>query len=146
MILVVEDKHHDILLVRRAFAWAKVKVPLHVVTDGDLAVQYLSGAEPYEDRQRYPPPALVLLDLHLPRRSGHEDHRGRAAATSPWKPWQSAPSGALCRRRVIPRTKPYGGSPNVTASFLTLRRLTKLYDAPPNVRMWLPTLGCGCQH
>jgi CheY-like chemotaxis protein len=72
MILVVEDKHYDILLVRRAFAWAKVKVPLHVVTDGDLAVQYLSGAEPYEDRQRYPPPALVLLDLHLPRRSGHE--------------------------------------------------------------------------
>jgi len=72
MILVVEDKQHDILLAQRAFARAKVKVPLHVVNDGDAAVQYLSGAEPYEDRQRYPPPALVLLDLNLPRRSGHE--------------------------------------------------------------------------
>ena len=71
-ILLVEDSRHDILLAERAFARARVTAPLHIVTDGEAAIQYLAGREPYQDRQRYPLPLLVLLDLRLPRRNGHE--------------------------------------------------------------------------
>jgi DNA-binding response OmpR family regulator len=42
------------------------------VEDGEAAVFYLSGEEPYGDRDRYPLPVLILLDLKLPRKSGAE--------------------------------------------------------------------------
>src|SRR5438270_829679 len=71
-ILLVEDNDDDVLLVRRAFAKAKLGTPLAVVRDGDAAVEYLGGGGPYADRERHPLPALVLLDLKLPRRSGFE--------------------------------------------------------------------------
>lgn len=71
-ILVVEDDPNDALLLERAFRKARLANPLQLVADGDAAVAYLSGAETYGDREKYPLPALVLLDLKLPRRSGHE--------------------------------------------------------------------------
>lgn len=71
-ILLVEDDPNDILLTQRAFQRANIINPLQIVQDGDAAVQYLSGQEPYSDRERYPLPILMLLDLKLPRRSGLE--------------------------------------------------------------------------
>lgn len=71
-VLLVEDAHSDVLLVRRAFARAGLAATLHVVGGGDAAVAYLSGEAPYDDRERHPSPDLVLLDLKLPRRSGME--------------------------------------------------------------------------
>jgi CheY-like chemotaxis protein len=71
-ILLVEDDARDILLIKRAFRRAGITNPLQVVSDGDEAVLYLSGEAPYGDRSFYPLPALILLDLKLPRRSGAE--------------------------------------------------------------------------
>lgn len=71
-ILLVEDNHTDVLLIQRAFRKANVTVPLQVVGDGEAAVLYLSGQEPYGDRIRYPLPVMILLDLKLPRKSGAE--------------------------------------------------------------------------
>lgn len=71
-ILLVEDDPRDVLLVRRAFQKAGISTPIQVVNDGDAAVLYLSGKEPYDERSYYPLPALILLDLKLPRRSGSE--------------------------------------------------------------------------
>ena len=71
-ILLVEDNPRDILLIQRAFGKAGIINPLQVVNDGDAAVLYLSGEEPYSERSHYPLPALILLDLKLPRRSGAE--------------------------------------------------------------------------
>lgn len=72
-ILLVEDNPADILLMRRAFRKEElVNTSLQVVADGDAAVSYLSGEGEYGDRDRYPFPDVVLLDLKLPRRSGHE--------------------------------------------------------------------------
>ncbi|ALF52139.1 chemotaxis protein CheY [Nostoc piscinale CENA21] len=71
-ILLVEDNPQDILLVQRAFRKAGITNPLKIVTDGDAAVLYLSGEAAYGDRSLYPIPALILLDLKLPRRSGAE--------------------------------------------------------------------------
>ena len=72
IILLVEDNPTDVLLIQRAFRKANVNVPLQVVGDGENAVLYLSGQEPYSDRNRYPLPVLILLDLKLPRKSGTE--------------------------------------------------------------------------
>lgn len=71
-ILLVEDDPNDVLLIRRAFSRAKLLNPLHVVNDGDSAVNYLAGTDEYGDRNLHPLPALILLDLKLPRRSGLE--------------------------------------------------------------------------
>jgi CheY-like chemotaxis protein len=71
-ILIVEDNPTDVMLIRRAFAKANIGNPLQFVRDGDAAVQYLAGDAAYADRDTYPLPALVLLDLKLPRRSGLE--------------------------------------------------------------------------
>jgi len=71
-VLVVEDNPTDVLLIRRAFARAQIANPLQVVQDGDAAVQYLSGEGVYGDRGAFPLPAVMLLDLKLPRRSGLE--------------------------------------------------------------------------
>ncbi|MDP8965806.1 MAG: response regulator [Cyanobacteriota bacterium] len=72
IILLVEDNPQDVLLIQRAFRKANLTIPLQVVKDGEAAVHYLSGEEPYGDRLHYPLPVLILLDLKLPRKSGAE--------------------------------------------------------------------------
>src|SRR5437660_5120901 len=71
-ILLVEDSADDVLLIRRAFQKAGITNPIQVVEHGDAAVSYLAGEPPFADRQRFPLPVMVLLDLKLPRRSGLE--------------------------------------------------------------------------
>jgi len=71
-VLLVEDNADDVELLQRALRKAAVSCPVQVVGDGDAAVDYLEGNGPYADRDAYPYPTLVLLDLKLPRRSGFE--------------------------------------------------------------------------
>ncbi|MBD2258309.1 response regulator [Pseudanabaena sp. FACHB-2040] len=71
-ILLVEDDPGDVFRIQRAFRKANVVSPLEVVTDGEQAIHYLQGQGVYQDRDRYPVPILVLLDLKLPRYSGFE--------------------------------------------------------------------------
>ncbi|MGB6298133.1 MAG: response regulator [Rivularia sp. (in: cyanobacteria)] len=71
-ILLVEDDSNDILFIQRAFRRSKLEKPMQIVRDGDEAVAYLSGKGDYADRNLYPLPSMILLDLKLPRRSGLE--------------------------------------------------------------------------
>ena len=71
-ILIVEDSPDDLALMRRAFERGQIANPVHVVADGEAAIAYLAGENAYADRARHPLPALVLLDLRLPRKSGFE--------------------------------------------------------------------------
>jgi CheY-like chemotaxis protein len=72
VILLVEDDPNDVLLVQRAFTRLNIVNSFQVVRDGEEAVDYLSGEGKFADRETYPLPVLVLLDLKLPKKSGLE--------------------------------------------------------------------------
>ena len=65
-VLLVEDNPDDVFLMRRVFKKARINARLLVVTDGKQAISYLESTGDYHDRQLYPLPDLVFLDLKLP--------------------------------------------------------------------------------
>ena len=71
-ILQVEDDEDGAFLIKELFRETGITNPIHVVTDGQMAIDYLAGAGRFANRDSYPLPALVLLDLKLPKRSGFE--------------------------------------------------------------------------
>jgi CheY-like chemotaxis protein len=71
-ILLVEDDASQALLVERVLSKARLANRLLKVRNGDEAIAYLGGRGQYDDRSRHPLPALVLLDVHLPGKSGLE--------------------------------------------------------------------------
>lgn len=68
-ILLVEDNEGDVELTREAFEEAKFRNNLHVVNDGDEALDFLFNRGKYQDSVT---PDIILLDLNLPRTDGHE--------------------------------------------------------------------------
>lgn len=71
-ILLVEDNPDDAELTGLAFAEARIANPLVVVGDGVEALDYLFARGAWADRDPRDVPALVLLDLNLPRLDGRE--------------------------------------------------------------------------
>jgi CheY-like chemotaxis protein len=71
-ILLVEDNEDDVFLMQFALKSARIFNPLHVVEDGERAVDYLSGVGAYADRARFPYPGLVFLDVKLPYMTGFD--------------------------------------------------------------------------
>jgi CheY-like chemotaxis protein len=68
-ILLVDDDPGDVLITREAFAENKVRNHLSVVSDGETAMDFLRRDGRFADAPR---PDLILLDLNLPRKDGHE--------------------------------------------------------------------------
>ncbi len=71
-ILLVEDNPDDESLTLRAFSKNGVENPVVVARDGVEALDYLSGSGIHAGRDRSVMPAVVLLDLKLPRIDGLE--------------------------------------------------------------------------
>jgi CheY-like chemotaxis protein len=71
-LLYAEDEEDDVYLMTRAFEKVGVPNPLAVVRDGQEVVNYLTGKGKYSNREEFPMPCLLLLDLNLPQRSGLE--------------------------------------------------------------------------
>jgi CheY-like chemotaxis protein len=71
-ILLAEDDPNDVLLIQRAFQKAGMRQVLKVVRDGEEAIAYLSGEGDFADRERFPKPFLLLLDLKMPGADGFE--------------------------------------------------------------------------
>lgn len=71
-VLFVDDSENDILLLRRAFKKGEFPFAQREVHNGEEAIAYLSGNGVYSDRDKYPPPSLVLLDLNMPMKNGFD--------------------------------------------------------------------------
>lgn len=72
-VLLVEDDPNQVFLMRRALAKANLPAEaLQVAADGDEAIAYLRGDGEFADRSQFPLPCFLLLDLHMPKRSGLE--------------------------------------------------------------------------
>ena len=66
-ILLVEDNMADILLLQEALEDIDLDLRLHVVNNGEDAMDYLQQVESYKAAAR---PDLILLDLNLPKKNG----------------------------------------------------------------------------
>jgi len=73
IILLVEDDPDEVFLIQRAFQKADMKNPLQVLRDGEEAIDFLSRFGELADESLLSPiPALMLLDLKMPRKTGFE--------------------------------------------------------------------------
>lgn len=70
--MLVEDDENDVFIFERALEAAGVANPLQIAWNGTEAINYLSGADKYADRARFPLPFIVFLDLKLPYIDGFD--------------------------------------------------------------------------
>lgn len=68
--MLVEDNPSDIALTKRAFDKSRIANPLVVAEDGQEALDYLLGTGPHAGRDPSDLPALILLDLKIPKVDG----------------------------------------------------------------------------
>lgn len=72
IILNVDDNEDDQFLLQRAFKKSASSLDLRIVSDGEKAIEYLGGLGEYQDRELFPIPGIILLDLKMPRKNGLE--------------------------------------------------------------------------
>jgi len=70
VVLMAEDDEHDILAVRRAWKKHHINNPLHIVNDGEECLDFLHRRGKYKDPRIAPRPAIVLLDIRMPKMDG----------------------------------------------------------------------------
>lgn len=71
-ILLVEDNRMDVELTLDAFGEAHLGNKVYVANNGQEALDYLFGNGKYAERDQYPLPDIVLLDLKMPGIDGFE--------------------------------------------------------------------------
>ena len=71
-ILIADDNPDDLFLLKRSFDKIGVLNPIMQVRSGMEAIGYLSGEAPYNEREKYPLPGILLLDLNMPNGSGFD--------------------------------------------------------------------------
>jgi CheY-like chemotaxis protein len=72
VILIAEDDANDRFFINRAFAVSGNGLRPIFVNDGEEAIDYLAGMPPFDDRDKYPLPAMLLVDVKMPRRNGFD--------------------------------------------------------------------------
>jgi len=71
-ILLAEDDYDDRYLISEALDESGVETQLFIVENGEDLLDYLQGNGGYADRESYPLPSLILLDLNMPLMDGRE--------------------------------------------------------------------------
>jgi hypothetical protein len=65
-LLSVEDNDDDVFFMQQVKRRAGTPNPLHIVDPGEKAIAYLKGENGCRDREKFPIPGLILMDLKLP--------------------------------------------------------------------------------
>ncbi|WP_020472783.1 response regulator [Zavarzinella formosa] len=71
-ILLVEDNPDDVALTMRAFRKSRITNPVVIARDGEEALDYLFARGPHTGRDIADLPAIILLDMNLPKADGTE--------------------------------------------------------------------------
>lgn len=71
-VLAVEDSENDRLLLKHAFRRLAGMRLIQAVNDGAQAVSYLEGSGAFSNRQQFPFPDLMLIDIKMPVMNGFE--------------------------------------------------------------------------
>src|SRR5437867_11380408 len=69
-VLLADDDDNFVTLMRLAFERGGLTNPLHSVRDGAEAIRYLKGEGKFSERNEWPLPTLLLLDLKMPLEDG----------------------------------------------------------------------------
>ncbi len=72
LILIAEDDANDALLVRRALGKIDPGIAHQFVSNGEDVIAYVLGMGEFSDREKFPFPTLLLLDMKMPRKGGLE--------------------------------------------------------------------------
>ena len=71
-ILIADDDAEDRMLIRDALNENRLKNGLQFVEDGEQLLDYLHNKGKFSDKEKYPRPGIILLDLNMPKKDGRE--------------------------------------------------------------------------
>ena len=71
-ILIADDDLDDCQMIKEALQESRLLNDLHFVGDGEELMNYLYHKGKFQDRLKFPPPGLILLDLNMPKKDGRE--------------------------------------------------------------------------
>ncbi|MCX2740403.1 response regulator [Pontibacter anaerobius] len=72
VILIADDDAEDRMLVKEALDESRLKNQVQFVENGEELLDYLHNRGKYADKEKYPTPGLILLDLNMPKKDGRE--------------------------------------------------------------------------
>ena len=71
-ILYAEDDPNDVIIFTVVFKRGMLPAVLRTVDDGQAVVEWLAGKGKYSDREKFPQPDILILDLKMPKKNGFE--------------------------------------------------------------------------
>ncbi|GAA4436752.1 response regulator [Pontibacter saemangeumensis] len=72
IILIADDDAEDRMLVKDALDESRLTNQMQFVENGEELMDYLHNRNKYADKDKYPTPGLILLDLNMPKKDGRE--------------------------------------------------------------------------
>lgn len=70
--LIAEDDAEDRMLIQEALDESSLKSNIQFVENGEELMDYLQNRDKFADKERFPSPGLILLDLNMPKKDGRE--------------------------------------------------------------------------
>ena len=133
VVLLVDDDDGCPILMRAAMEKAAIECSLQYVVDGQDAIDYLSGAGKYQNRNKFPMPSLVLLDLKMPNANGFDVLRWKSQQRSlDWLPvvvWSTADVENDQQQAIALGADAYLVKPMKLQDFISVAR--KLFEIMP---------------